>query len=343
MLLNVHVAPSVVVETSQAEAHFAAPALRRELVELLMRHGVLRFASQKEAGLWIDSLSLPTLSPAEKKQWQQLLLTLKKHGRLSAADPALIQDADAASVLGDLQGLKQAAPVLSVLETGTYQRVFPSAQTGHSQAFPGVEVAVPGSLSQSSQYRALLDLVEAGSFREGTPRQEVWNRLLGPLSSVSKEITLFDKYLFSRLFDVADEQITWLLKQMDQTVPMGATVKLYAARGTSGAYGSEQVPSDHREAERLLRQYLPNKFDRIGNVEVVLAESGRARHMHHDRHIRFGSGSAVELPSGFDRLEPARLRDDFGFTYRSAPAALAGLAAREQQVRTAQGTHVVRI
>lgn len=343
MLLNVHVAPAVIVETSQSKAHFAAPALRRELVELLMRHGVLRFASQAEAGLWIDSLSLPTLSPAEKKQWQQLLLALKKHGRLSAADPALIEDADAAATLSDLQGLKQAAPVLSVLETGTYQRVFPTARTGSSQAFPGVEVAVAGSLSQSNQYRALLDLAESGLFREGTPRQEVWNRLLGPLSSVSKEVILFDKYLFSRLFDVADEQITWILKQLDQTVPVGANVKLYAARGTAGAYGAEQVPADHREAERLLREYLPNKFDRIGSIEVVLAESGRARHMHHDRHMRFGSGSAVELPSGFDRLEPARLRDDFGFTYRSSPAALAGLATREQQVRRAQGTHVVQI
>lgn len=343
MLLNVHIAPSVIEETSQSTAQFAAPALRRELVELLLRHGVLRFTSGREAGLWIDSLSRPDLSPAEKKQWQQLLLTLKQQGRLSAADPALVDDPEGAGAVGDLQGFQQAAPLLSVLGTNTYRKIFPTARAGRSEAFPGVEIAVAGSVSESQQYRALLNLVEAGSFPRGTPRVEVWNRLLGPLSSVSKEIVIFDKYLFSRLFETADEQVTWLLAQLDRVVPEGAVVKLYAARGTPGAYGSEQVPADHREAEARLREYLPKSFQRIGALEIVLAESGRARHMHHDRYIRFGSAAAVELPSGFDRLEPTRLREDFGFTYRSAAAAVSGLASREQVVRGGRGTHLVTI
>lgn len=343
MLLNVHIAPSVVGETSQSTAQFAAPALRRELVELLLRHGVLRFTSGREAGLWIDSLSSPELTPAEKKQWQQLLLTLKQQGRISAADPALVDDPEGAAVVSDLQGFQQAAPLLSVLGTNTYRTVFPTAVAGRSEAFPGVEIAVPGSVSESQQYRALLSLVEAGSFPQGTLRVEVWNRLLGPLSSVSKEIAIFDKYLFSRLFDTADEQVTWLLTQLDRVVPEGAVVKLYAARGTQGAYGSEQVPSDHLEAAARLREYLPKSFQRIGALEILLAESPRARHMHHDRHIRFGSGAAVELPSGFDRLDSPRLREDFGFTYRFAAAAVSGLAAREQAVRGARGTHAVII
>ena len=343
MLLNVHVAPAVVVETSQAAAHFRAPALRRELVELLVRHGILRFTSGEEAGAWIDSLSRPDLTPAEKKQWQQLLLALKKQGRLSAADPKLMENPDKADALSDLQGLRKGAPMLSILGTETYQRVFPTAQRGHSEAFPGVEVAVPGSISESALYRALLNLVETGSFPKGTPRTEVWNKLLGPLSSVSKEITVFDKYLFSRLFETADEHVTWLLNQFDRVVPTGSIVKLYAARGTLGSYGSEQVPADAKSAETRLREFLPKEFERIGNVEIVLAESGRARHMHHDRHIRFGSSGAVELPSGFDRLEPARLREQFGFTYRSSPEALSGLLSREQEVRGGRGTHVVRI
>lgn len=343
MLLNVHISPSVITETSQSAAQFAAPALQRELVELLLRHGVLRFTSGAEAGLWIDSLSKPELSPAEKKQWQQLLLTLKQQGRLSAADPALVEDPEGAGSIGDLQGFRQAAPLLSILGTETYRKLFPAAVAGRSEAFPGVEIAVAGSVSESKQYRALMNLVEVGSFPSGTQRVEVWNRLLGPLSSVSKEITIFDKYLFSRLFETADEQVTWLLAQMDRVVPVGTVVKLYAARGTPGAYGSEQVPSDHREAEARLREYLPKAFERIGSVEIFLAESGRARHMHHDRHIRFGSGGAVELPAGFDRLEPARLREDFGFTYRSSAAAVSGLAAREQAVRGGRGTHVVKI
>lgn len=343
MLLNVHIAPSVLVETSQSAAQFAAPALRRELVELLVRHGILRFTSGEEAGAWIDSLSLPTLSPTEKKQWQQLLLTMKQQGRLSAADPALVENPEGASVIGDLQGFKQAAPLLSVLGTDTYLKVFPNAEAGRSDAFPGVEVTVAGSVSESHQYRALLNLVEVGAFSQGTARTDVWDKLLRPLSYVSKEIAVFDKYLFSRLFETADEHVTWLLKQLDQVVPAGANVKLYAARGTPGSYGSEQVPADSREAEARLREYLPKTFQKIGALEVILAESGRARHMHHDRHIRFGSIGAVEFPSGLDRLEPARLREDFGFTYRFSPAAVKGLMSREQEVRGGRSTHVVRI
>ena len=343
MLLNVHITPRALVETTQSEAQFNAPALRRDLVELLLRHGVMRFTSSDEAGRWIDSLGLPDLTPAEKKEWQQLLLSLKKQGRLSASTPPLITDAEAASTLAEVEGLTKGAPMLSVLGEATYRRLFPDATSGHAVPYPGLEITVPGSVADSKLYQRLRDLVDTGRLPEGTPRTEVWNSLFGPLASVSKEITIFDKYLLSRLFETGDEHVTWMLKNLNEVAPEGAGVVLIAARGTEGQYGAERIPSDAREAERLLREYLPDTWGRLGSVQVVFAESTRARHMHHDRHIRFSAGAAIEVPAGFDRLDQPRLRDSFGFTYRWSPAALAELESREQEVKRARGTHIVRL
>ncbi len=171
----------------------------------------------------------------------------------------------------------------------------------------------------------------------------MWRQLFAPLAKTSKEVFLFDKYLFSRLFEVADEHLTWMLGKLDETMPRGSKVHLVAARGTPGEYGADRVPRDAREAESKLREYLPQALKNIGEIEVVLAPSVRARDMHHDRHIRFSSGAGVELPAGFDRLQDRTLGENFGFSYRSSLETLRELLGREQAVRGVKGAHVFTV
>lgn len=340
MLLNVHVTPGVLAETSRSEARFAAPALRKEIQDLLLRHGVLRFASKEEATRWLDSLKLDELSPQETKEWQVLLLALNKQGRMVAESPALVENPEIAATADELEPLKALAPVLSIVGTETYQRVFPNAEVGVSKLAANAEVTVPGSISQSSLYENLTHLVESGRYPAGTGRTRVWESLFAPLASVSKEIVIFDKYLFGQLDVTSDEHVNWLLAQLDATAPAGASVKLIGARGVPDSYGNERVPGNAADAEWLLREYLPGKFTNLRSVEAILAPSVRARDMHHDRHIRFSAGAAVELPAGFDRLGTPQLRDTFSFTYRHLAGSLTELAGREESARKRSGTHV---
>lgn len=330
MLLNVHLTPQVLAETSRAVAKFQAPALRREVMELLVRHGVLRFTSADEARAVVDQLK--QLPPAEAKEWQSVFLSLNRQGRMRAEKPALLDDLSQLSAQ-DLRALKELAPVLSLLGEETYMGFFPQADQGLTELLTRVEVAVPGSVGESENYSRVRELLEGGMFPAGTSREDVWVQLLAPLAAVSKEVVLFDRYLFGR-----PQHLTWLLSRLDQVVPKGASVKLFGARGVPGDYGDELVPYREDEAERAVKDLLGDNYKRIGMVEAVLAPSNRTRDMHHDRHLRFSAGAVIELPAGFDRLGRAALSDDFGFTHRTNPAPY---IQREDGVLHAPGTLVV--
>lgn len=344
MLFNVHVSPAAVLQTAKSQAGFDAPALQAQLMDLLRRHGLLRFTSKAEADQWLNSVKSPQLSPAEQKKWQELILSMYHKGRVVAADPAWAEDPDSAQAPKDLQGLTTGAPIVSVASTATYSRVFPEAETGITEAFPGLEVSVPGSISESKLYRQRADLLETGSFAPGIARDTVWLTLFAPFAAVSSEIVLFDKYLFSKLAERPwDEHVGWILKSLDKHARQGASVKLIGARGLPGQYGSESVPSDPDAAEQMLKDTLPDRFERLGSVEILLAESVKATHMHHDRHVRFSSGAAFEIPSGFDRLAYPSVREGFGFTYRWTPESLRTLEERERTVLKGRGTRKVQL
>ncbi len=344
MLFNVHVSPAAILQTSKSQAGFDAPALQAGLTDLLRRHGLLRFASKAEADQWLSSVKSPELSPGEQKKWQELILSMYHKGRVVAADPAWAEDPESAVTPSDLEGLKKGAPIVSITSSAAYSRVFPNAETGLSEPFPGLEVGVPGSVSESKLYQQRAGLLEKGSFPEGVSRDAVWLNLFAPFAAVSTEIVIFDKYLFSRLAERPwDEHVGWMLKSLDAHAKQGASVRLVGARGLPGQYGNESISSNADTAEDMLRASLPDHFNRLGSVELLLAESVKAAHMHHDRHIRFSAGAAFEIPSGFDRLCHQNVREGFGFTYRWTPDSLRTLEERERAVLKASGTRRVQL
>ena len=339
MLLNVHLTAGVVAETSKSEAKYAAPALRREIRDLLLRHGILRFTSGEEAKRLLDALQDPNLTQQEATEWKQIVMTLHGAGRLQAENPALTDELENADSPADLDPLKPLQPLLSVLPPETYSRIFPQAQSGLSRVATQFEAGVPGSLTESIQYAGVQKLAELGSYPKTTKRDQIWRELLEPFVRVSNHVYIFDKYLFSALAETSDEHVNWLLTQLDRDMSPGSAVTLIGARAIPDDRGGYKISSYASEAEDMLRDYLPYKFANLTSVQVLLAPSVRQRDMHHDRHIRFSAGAAFEFPSGFDRLGYPNLRDNFGFTYRYSPATLKELQERENAVRHVQDNH----
>lgn len=331
MFLSMHVSPRVVKETSRDQARFAAPALQKEIMRLLHRHGVLAFLSKAEATAMLDALKQPTLEPREVKAWQETLVYLNKLGRLGVKDPAVVEGDLVGATPQDIEAIRRLAPVLSVVSSETYGHMFPEATDGAIRLEGDAEFVAPGSLGESGQVQRVEKLAEVGSVPAGTSREDVWRDLFAPLASVSKQVSLFDRYLYADLDDpVRTDHLPWLLGRLDQVAPSGAVVKLFGARGIDGNWGP-RISRDAREASQFLEDYLPGDFERI-SVEAWLAPSTRTADMHHDRHIRFGAGAALVLPAGFDRLGAPRLKEAMGFAYRHAPETLSELQARETQV-----------
>lgn len=337
MFINVHLTPDVVEETSRSRAKFQASALQAEVHGLLLKHGVLNFLSRDEAVAVLDSLSPDVLEPKELKAWQELLVFLKSKNRLAAAQPPVLEGGiEKAESPEALQPLGVLSPLVSVLGEDTYQRLFPFDDRGASKVGT-IELVVTGAVSQSEQVSELQKLREEGTVPKGTSRDDVFETLFAPLARVSEEISIFDRYLYTDVGLTGGdlEHLAWLLEKLDGVARPGATVKLYGARGIDGNYG-ERVPRDGKEARWMLEDGLLTDFKRVGKVQAFLAQL--PRDMHHDRHIRFSSGAGVELPSGFDRLGVARLRENMGFTFRHAQANLSELASREADVAMQRGT-----
>lgn len=341
MLINVHLSKDVVKETSHAQAHFQAGALQDEIHRLLHRHGVLNFLSRDEAVALIDSLKTSSLQPKELKAWQELLVYLKSKNRLAAADPALlVGGVEGAQSTKDLGALQPLSPLVSIVGSEVYERLFPGDEVGVTKV-GGTEVVATGAISGSTQVAQLQDLLDKGVFLKGTSRDEVFNALFAPLARVSQEIAVFDRYLYASLGDGGgEEHLGWLVRRLDEVARPGAIIKLFGARGIDGQWGY-RVPRDGWEAKRLLEDNLRPNLQRAAQVEAWLAPS--TRDMHHDRHIRFFAGGAVELPSGFDRFAAPRLQDNMGFTYRHVPESLRDLQVRERQVSEDRRSVSVRL
>lgn len=357
MLLNVNVTAEALAETSRAEAKFNAPALQRQIQELLYRHGILHFPSKADALEVLDYLKSEELTAAEATHWKKLLAALQKQGRLTAADPAVLEKTSATESASDLEPLEHLAPLVSLVGTPLYERLFPAAISGTTRTSAGVEVATPGSVSEVRDYQRLRLLAETGNYPAGTTRERVWEELLAPLAKVSREVVIFDTYLFVQLSYWAeaadrraggaalpeDEHLRWLLTRLDAEALPGTTVKLIGARGIPGDFRGDRVPGSAAALRHLVEENLPNSFSRLGPVEAWFAPSTRARDIHHDRHIRFSAGAGVEVAAGFDRFAYPKLRENTGFTYRYQTASLDELHRREDAVQNNRDSYLFEL
>lgn len=345
MLLNVAISPSVVTEISKSELGAYAAMVQEQLGSTLDRHGVLFQLSAHERQRLLELLKGDKLMPDEQKRWIELLVRLNKSGRFTTAAPSVIESWSDLTDDHKVSGLEQFAPILSLISGTDFKRLFPDDPSIHT-VNDTVEITTAASLSMSRQYAKLESLREDGAFRAGTCREDVWAALLKPLVQVSRHITIFDRFFYARIWERDDpfrgspEHLIWLLERINDTIPAGGEVVLI---GEAGKHPKRALalPNNPQQILDYVGDAIREQFDRIGSIELNVY-SGQAK-MHHDRHIRFSTGHAIEIPPGFDRFAKPELYESVSFTYRHSNNSIQELIARESAARKAPGTRTTRV
>lgn len=345
MLLNVAISPSVVTEISTSELGPYAAMVQEQLSSILDKHGVLFQLSVHERRRLLELLKDDRLTPGEQKRWSELLVRLYKSGRFTTATPSVIENWSDVVNGRQASDLKQLAPIISLVSGSDFERLFPEDSNIHT-INNAVEITTAASLSASQQYAQLESLREDGAFPEGTYREVVWDSLFKPLVQVSRQITILDRYLYARLWERDDayrgapEHLFWLLENINDTIPAGGEVVLIGAAGKYPKRSSD-LPDDPQRILDYLSNTIQNQFDRIGTIELNV-HSGQGR-MHHDRHIRFSTGHAFEVPPGFDRFAKSKLSESVSFSYRHSRNSIQELMERESAARKAPRTRTAKV
>lgn len=338
MFINIAIAPGAVVGVSSQRQGFASHLLRKNLFELITKYGSIVQPSSDSAKALVDVLKSEVLTPSEEKEWREFLIALKKRKRFSVVRPEVPQFWEHVSDAQSYESMLSKPSVLSILTEEGFQSVFGDEGGVHSVA-SDIEVTTPATASLSQSAQKLGSFIEGGTFAKSTPRETIWEELLGPLAVSSDQIVIFDPYLYYRVWQESirtahsSEHLEWLLEKLHQLPPGNRQITLL------GAAGDEQRNSPPKEPGLVL-DFLESHFKGFfdSTIEVNAYVVPERRLMHHDRHISFSSGQALELPSGFDRLATPRLRGDMSFTYRHTPHSLQSLERRVVEAREARGT-----
>ncbi|WP_417503690.1 hypothetical protein [Microbacterium sp.] len=340
MIINVGLSPNSVVDLGSLKQGSTAPALQATLAEWLQSHGAVLMSSKAEAQALIQTVKNGVdLTESERHRWRELLYWLQRGGRLTVAQPELTPLEDSRD-LNDAPGSLH-RPYLAVVSNETFGHLHPDSDEG-IVTYPGdLDIATSGAATLSPLFERAKLTANVDVYKPGRSREEVWNEVLRPLAIRTKQVTIFDPYVFSEMYrrdDVSDsssEHLEWLLAKLNSTAPQGTMVKIFGWRkGTRSAVRpSGASPS---QIAQLLRQRWSEAPNRVTGVELITLPAGQR--FPHDRHIMFGDTTGLELPSGLDRLAQPTLVQPFSFGYKSKNPQLEALRYR---VTTVQGLSAV--
>lgn len=343
MFISVAISPEAIESASKERMGLTSDLVRKELIGLIKRYGTVMVPSIEERKALAAAITSKSLTQHEQTTWKTFLTELMKINRFVAATPEIQDFWEHASNPATYQSLSRSSALLSILSADSYERTFADG-AGLRSVADNIEIATPVTASLSHSAKKLTDLLDSGIFDKGTSREEVWGRLLGPLASSSKQIVIFDPYLYSRLWKESTaqrprkEHMEWILEKIDQLPPMGRHVTLVGAAESGRKYGSPGLPDRVLD---MLEGHFNGAFQSIAEVSAFVVPT--SWDMHHDRHVYFSSGHAVEIPAGADRLGTAVLKDSMGFTYRHTPQSLQELERRVAEAQEARGTVWSRI
>lgn len=317
-----------------------ANSIHEVLVETLLAHGRLVFASNQEALDFVRAVrSTAEIPQGARSRWEKMLVHLKQSGRVVIGDPlseATLAAVDAIDLLRTGWGTR--ADVAIVAQALSVALGVPE-DTGILTA-PGCnpDVAVAPAASNAPALARIRQLEQNPVAAYGSTRDDFWTTVLEPMATGAVEATVLDGYLFNRISDLAHgrplgvpEHVCWLLDHLDNVMAGGARVRLIANASNvkTGANAREIAKAIHD-------QWSPLRVGRLAKVEVLLGQPIYSRRFPHDRHIRFSTGGALKIPAGFDRLREERIWDRSGmwWTYLWQTSALDGLRADEREAES---------
>lgn len=170
---------------------------------------------------------------------------------------------------------------------------------GFTGSNPPPELAELRAVHQSETIQRLSAARDNPTWPSGSDRTLIWARDFAPLVRLSaEEVTVLDGYLLDGLNPktyqrVGIEHVTWLLDRLDEDLPAGAQVRLFA---TLSGFSKSDV-------EEALRSTMYCR-SRPGRLHLYLApwSAFDDKKAPHDRHIRFSCGAAIDVNAGLDRF-----------------------------------------
>jgi hypothetical protein len=318
-----------------------ANAIHRGLMEEISAHGRLIFSDDPEVSDLIRAIKKgPGLPPDARKMWIETIIHIKNHDRISVRKPPGIARLAAVRALDDLCQEWGPTTDVAVIASEACSRLGVPPDQG-LLADPTIkpEIATAAAVGHGRTLGYLKLLADRAVTPCGTAREQFWEDVLAPLATGARTATILDGYLFSALWDITDRQpwartwryehVAWLLSHLDNVMAANAEVHLIAAHNPRLAHFDAQCT-----AEALYRHWEPSSSGgRLGLVTLTLAAPARGQRFPHDRHIRFSTGSAIEIKAGFDRLREREIWDPDGMRwhYRWRPETLNELMAEERR------------
>lgn len=289
-------------------------ATHRGLIDVLRMHGVVRMGDGDDENLEDAFLQL---SDRAGKAWAELLVRLKNQNRVEDTPKGESTEA----ILNRLaNSTKSRAP--HAVAVASEQRL--SADEADSYETPLVrdewELVTPPFIGDSTLMKQAMEIQ---GFPGGTPRKKIAHVLLRPLAQRSKEIRVFDPYLFRHIIENDDADHTqWLIRELVSSMRDGSTLRLYSdlkeapssdkVRGRVSA-ALKGALSDLKEEVNvevtLVHNYVgphPAKLERVGlenpasggdNQTNAASTVGRQ-----GRYIYFGPSTAFLVEHGFTAL-----------------------------------------
>ena len=279
------------------------PALRRaiheELLEDLMIHGRLIFASQDHLSDFVAAVrQLPT---SLSKAWETVLTS----GRVTIGviDPQKTPGIDNLMEPALLDERYADAMQLVLVETAQAEilGVPPEEFSAHS---PEGLVEV-GRLTTATRTATILAArqVLTAPLRHGASREDEWRERLRPLAINSRPIVIYDKYAGVKaarryIYDRPQgDGLTWLLRHLSTV--SGQKVRIITAVPFKSA---PREPMDVEVVRRGLVE-LHRSLKNPLKMDIVLVpertrDGDHIERFGHDRHIRFGQRAALALGMG---------------------------------------------
>lgn len=256
-------------------------ATHKGLIDILFTHSVVLVGKGDEENL---KSSFSELNDRAGKAWAELLIRLNDQNRVEDTPE---RKSTKAILDGLADSTKSRAP--HAVAVAGEERL--SAGGADSYETPLVrdewELVAPPFIGDSALMK---QATEIQGFPGGTPRDKIARVLLRPLAERSREIRVFDPYLFGHIIknDPADHA-QWLIRTLASSMREGATLRLYS--------NLEHSVADTKTRSRV-RDALEKQLSHLSktiNVEVTLVHNYTKLHT-----AKLGRGGLESTTSGGD-------------------------------------------
>ncbi|WP_146116629.1 MULTISPECIES: hypothetical protein [unclassified Arthrobacter] len=357
MITRLGICGSAVEEISVQAGGPYANIIHKALAEFLAAHGHLVMGNSREMLELVRVANRSPLVDQRARQiWSILIQEMRKQRRIQVLEPGSDHTLSEISTAVQLANSwpDQEAPEIAMIPSAIIRLLFPAEESGITDPGTGVLLTSPAEFLESEPVQRLKTLRHDSRLSFGETRISFWQRVLKPLVASSREINIYDRYLFSELMrrsqlppspTQAPEALVWLLRQLDAEAPDGLVVRLFGGTAAPPQYGSAQHPDSAECAHRILvNSWVRSTHGAVARVEILAGDwKQRGVLMPHDRHIRFSESRAISIPAGLDRLKAPTVTETAGMAWRYhwTSSTVAPFVASEKELEAGSLTNQV--